>query len=273
MSGFKRLCMFIFGLSGLACLALLVLPWYGMYPELIKRLLTHPVGSIAALCLAAITALGLLVCLLSALLAPRNPHSVIIAVVDGDEVQVSRDAIRAQAIHIIERDGTLTARSVSVKAKKRGHIRVFCRVQPNHEMNVVVLGEQLHERLMRGLAEICGDKIESVTLEFVDPVTHDAPLDFDSLEASYATTMSIAAPKTDGQDEEAVMDVSSEHRGSLPSVSRTHVQAAATEDIRVPMGSTSALRAYSRETERAEEDDASAELLRDDIPGDAREDA
>lgn len=255
MSGFKRLCMFVFGLAGMVCLAILVLPWYGIYQHGIATVLANPIGGTAALVLACITGLGLLVCLLGALFTPRNPHSVIVSVVDGDEVQVTRDAIRAQAVHTIERDGTLTARSVSVKAKKRGHVRVFCRIQPNNTVNVATLGAELHDRLMLGLAEICGDTVDSVTIEFVDPITHDEPVNFDSLEASYANTMAKAHPAS----------AESESQPTAPEVP-------VAEDIRVPMGHTTALRPLQLESEANDDDDLSVDMdITEEVPTTDRE--
>lgn len=257
MSGFKRLCMFVFGLAGMACLAILVLPWYGIYQHGIATVLAHPIGGTVALVLACITGLGLLVCLLGALFTPRNPHSVIVSVVDGDEVHVTRDAIRAQAVHTIERDGTLTARSVNVKAKKRGHVRVFCRIQPNNTVNVAEVGAELHDRLMVGLSEICGDTVDSVTIEFVDPITHDEPVNFDSLEASYANMMPKAHP------------VSTE-----PESQSTTSETPFAEDIRVPMGHATTLRPPQLEPEITDDDNLSVDMdITEEVPTTDREDS
>ena len=82
---------------------------------------------------------------------------------------VTRDAIAPQASHIVEADGTLTAARVRVDAKARGHVRVHVRVLPHETVDVVAKGAELHEDLMDGLAIVCGDKVEDVSLEFVEP--------------------------------------------------------------------------------------------------------
>ena len=56
-----------------------------------------------------------------------------------------------------------------VDAKARGHIRVHVRVLPHETVDVVAKGAELHEELMDGLAAVCGDKVEDVSLEFVEP--------------------------------------------------------------------------------------------------------
>lgn len=217
MNGFKRFCLIVFGLAGLLSLAVFALPaFFGLYEKEIAAIAVDPIGGRVILCLVGITAVGLAVCLLRGIFTPRNRKSVIISSEGGDEIQVTRDAIKAQAVHVIECDGTMTARSVAVKAKKRGHIRVFARVQPQTPINVVDAGATLHADLVRGLADICGDKVESVDIEFLDAVTHEEPQSFDELEASYASA-----------------------RATVPAASVPAVEEHASDDITVPMGTSS----------------------------------
>ena len=40
---------------------------------------------------------------------------------------------------------------------------------PHETVDVVAKGAELHEELIDGLAAVCGDKVEDVSLEFVEP--------------------------------------------------------------------------------------------------------
>lgn len=200
MSIIKRLCLLVFGLAGLVCLAALVLPAFGIYEREIAALLADPLGGRIVFGAVCVTAAGLVWSLLRALFSPRNRRSVIVSLAGGDEIQVTRDAIRAQAVHIIEQDGNLSARSVSIKAKKHGHVRVFARVQPSATVNVVERGHSLHDELMEGLSEVCGDTVDRVDIEFVDAVSHDEPINFERLEARYAASAITPAPSHEEED-------------------------------------------------------------------------
>lgn len=186
MNWFKRVCLFVFGLSGILALVGLLSPW-GPYADDALRLLDYPDVRSALLALVAVTALGCLICLLRALLTPRNRKFVTIAREGGDEITVTRTAIASQAQHIVERDGTCVAGTVRVSARKRGNIRVFVRVTPKRALNVVEKGQQLQADLDEGLARIAADKIRSVNLQFTEPKEMDED----------DTTSAIAAPTYD----------------------------------------------------------------------------
>ena len=169
MSGLKRLCTAVFALACAFALAAFALTWYGPWTAEVSALFVLEPFSVAVLACLAISALGLLVLLGRALFARRAVRTVEIATVDGGVISVTRDAIAAQASHIVEADGTCAAARVRVDAKARGHIRVHVRVLPHETVDVVAKGAELHEELMDGLAAVCGDKVEDVSLEFVEP--------------------------------------------------------------------------------------------------------
>ena len=177
MSVFKRLCAIVFVLADLAALAALALTWYGPWTSAASALFAVGEYSLAVVACLAISAFGLLVLLLRALFSRRTVRTVEIATVDGGVISVTRDAIAAQASHIVEADGTCAAARVRVDAKARGHVRVHVRVLPHETVDVVAKGAELHEELIDGLAAVCGDKVEDVSLEFVEPesVTLAAP--------------------------------------------------------------------------------------------------
>jgi hypothetical protein len=228
MNAFKRLCLFVFGLAGLACLALFVLPLCGVGNVQVAHILSDPIGYRVVLGCAAFVALGLLICVLYALFAPRNARTIQVSTMGGDKIQVSRDAIRAQAVHVIESDGRFSARSINVRAKKRGHVRVSARVQPARVVNVVESGAELHDRLVEGLSEVCGSTLDRVELEFVDAASHEEEVDFDTLEARYsaqdATLPQTAQPQAASASAQAQatapsegITVSMSHVASSPS--------------------------------------------------------
>ena len=169
MRGLKRLCTVIFVLADLFVLAALFLTWYGPWTAAASALLYLEPYALAVLICLVVSALGLLVLLVRALFAGRKVRTVEVATVDGGVISVTRDAIAAQASHIVEADGTCTAARVRVDAKPRGHVRVHVRVLPHRTVDVVLKGAELHAELIDGLAAVCGDTVEDVSLEFVEP--------------------------------------------------------------------------------------------------------
>lgn len=183
MNWFKRLCLFVFGVAGILALAGLLAPWWGPYTQEATGLMEASQTYWTAIqAVSAITAVGCAICLLRALLSPRNHKYITITREGGDEITVTRTAIASQAQHIVERDGSCVAGTVRVYAHKRGHIRVFVRVTPKHTLNVVEKGEELQRELDEGLAKIAADKIKSVNLQFTEP--QEAEED-ESLESTY----------------------------------------------------------------------------------------
>lgn len=169
MRGLKRLGTVIFVLADLFALAALTLTWYGPWTDAATALLYLEPYAIAVLACLAVSALGLVVLLARALFGGRRVRTVEVATVDGGVISVTRDAIAAQASHIVEADGTCAAARVRVDAKPRGHVRVHVRVLPHQTVDVVAKGAELHTELVDGLAAVCGDTVENVSLEFVEP--------------------------------------------------------------------------------------------------------
>lgn len=169
MGGLKRFCTVIYVLANLFALGALALTWYGPWTSVARELLyVGPYAIALAVCLA-VSGLGLLILLLRALFARRKVRTVEVATVDGGVISVTRDAIAAQASHIVEADGTCSAARVRVDARARGHVRVHVRVLPHETVDVVSKGAELHEELIEGLAAVCGSTVEDVSLEFIEP--------------------------------------------------------------------------------------------------------
>ena len=151
MGGFKRLCLAVWSLAGVFTLAALGLTWVGPWTDVASALMVINGYWMALEVCFCITAAGLVVTLLRALFS-RRVKTVEVTTVDGGVISVTRAAAR-----------------VSVSAKPRGHVRVHVRVLPHESVDVVEKGAQLHEELCLGLAAVCGDKLEDVSLEFVEP--------------------------------------------------------------------------------------------------------
>lgn len=221
MGVFRRICILIFSLAGICTLAALGLAWVGPWQQEAQALILQNDLYFQVLeVLFCITATGLLVDLLRGLFT-RNRKTVLVTKEGGDEVSVSRDAIASQATHVIEEDGRFVAKRVSVKAKKRGHVRVYARVQPAETVDVTSAGEELHQRLDTGLEKICGEKVDSVRLEFVDAQEYvpegGSPVSF----APVATAEPLAPAPAPVADDEAGED--------------EPAQAVASEGITVPI--------------------------------------
>lgn len=224
MGFFKRLCLFVFGLAGLLALTALVLPWFGPWTSEATALLGVDEYYIAVEALVLVTALGCLVCLLRSIFK-RNRKTVIVAKEGGDQITVTRDAIASQATHVIEEDGTYTAKRVSVWAKKRGHVRVAARVQPQMTVDTVAAGKDLHDRLVAGLTTVCGDNVDSVDLEFLNAAEY-APTSTQAADYAFAASdLTASSPST--VDYAAVTATADSSDGE----DRSAEAATATEDV------------------------------------------
>lgn len=217
MSGFKRLCKVVFALAGLFSLGALGLTWLGPWRYVASALMVVDGYWYALQACLAVTAVGLVVMLFQGLFA-RKTRTVQVATVDGGAITVTREAIASQAEHIVEADGTCTASRVHVDAKPRGHVRVAVRVLPHETTDVVVKGAQLHEELMHGLSAVCGNTVEDVSLEFVEP-------------RSYTDARADADADEDGFADAAVEDVAEAEQGQA-------AVADSTSEITVPMGTS-----------------------------------
>ena len=121
----------------------------------------------------------------------------------------------------MEADGSCAAARVSVSAKPRGHVRVHVRVLPHESVDVVEKGAQLHEELCLGLAAVCGDKLEDVSLEFVEPE---------------AVTTAVQAAPAEYETDEAVADAAG--AAAIAAVAVKPGAADSTSEITVPMGAS-----------------------------------
>ena len=192
MGGFKRFCLILFVLLGGAGLAALVLPWFGPWTREATALLAIDWYYYTTEALAGVLALGLLVILFRAILAPPKRDSIVVNTHDGGKITVSRAAIAAQAAHIVEATGACTASKVDVRLR-RDAVDVFVRVTPAFSIDAIAAGEVLHNQLTQDLAMLVGDKLNQVSLEFAEP---DRVSDFDQMEIEYDDEPASSADDT-----------------------------------------------------------------------------
>ena len=223
MGGFKRLCLAVWSLAGVFTLAALGLTWAGPWTDVASALMVINEYWMALEFCFCITAVGLVVTLLRALFS-RRVKTVEVTTVDGGVISVTRAAIASQASHIVEADGSCAAARVSVSAKPRGHVRVHVRVLPHESVDVVEKGAQLHEELCLGLAAVCGDKLEDVSLEFVEPE---------------AVTAAVQAAPAEYEVAQAEGQTAQPGEAATAPVAQTAPAAAdSTSEITVPMGAS-----------------------------------
>jgi hypothetical protein len=170
MGGFKRFIFIVYGICSLLALAALGLSWYGPWAHLVSSWMGiewfyRGTEALLLICLA-----GVVVILFRGLFTTKV-ESVEVTTQDGGTVTITRDAVASRATTIVEADGTCIADEVKVTAKRRGNIRVHVRVQPIATIDVIGKGQELQDELKRGLSDLCGNKLSSVTLEFTEPQT------------------------------------------------------------------------------------------------------
>lgn len=168
MNGLRRFCLIVFALAGALCLCALALPWIGPYQREATAMMDNDYYYIAVQVVLAITALGIVVALLRALLTPRKRKTVVVDKMGGDTITVTTAAIASQATHVIEGSGRFIAEKVRVNSKGRGNVSVDVRVRPRYTVDITDEGKRLHEDLAKGLAIICGERVRHLNLEFLE---------------------------------------------------------------------------------------------------------
>lgn len=212
MGLFKRLCLAVWSLAGLFFSLALGLTRFGRWTSEATALLAVDAYLYAVQVCGAILLAGLVVTLVRALFS-RRPGSVEVASVEGGSVTITRDAIASQAAHVVGSDGTCVARDVIVTSGRRGSVDVHVKVLPYNSLDVMAKGPELHDRLMRELSALCGDRLDRVSVEFLEAqqprsVTRPEPADEPARqrantgsEITYVPRPAESAPATDDTKE------------------------------------------------------------------------
>ena len=212
MGFFKRLCLAVWSLAGLFFSLALGLTRFGRWTSEATALLAVDAYLYAVQVCGAILLAGLVVTLVRALFS-RRPGSVEVASVEGGSVTITRDAIASQAAHVVGSDGTCVARDVIVTSGRRGSVDVHVKVLPYNSLDVIAKGPELHDRLVRELSALCGDRLDRVSVEFLEAqqprsVTRPEPADEPARqrantgsEITYVPRPAESAPATDDTTE------------------------------------------------------------------------
>ena len=228
MGGFKRLCLFVFGVAGLCALVALSLTWVGPWTAQARSMLEIKwYFTVLEVCVC-VSGIGLLACVLAALFAPRAPKESVVAEVPGGQITVTRAAVVAQTRHVIEEDGTCEAASVHVRMQKRGRVRVNARVRPRRPVDVIEKGAKLYSDLEEGLAKVCGESVESIGIVFTEP---------DQFGEGVATTVETS-PRKVGKS--TVVSPSSNAREIVVSMNNIAGNASANESVETAKESVAA---------------------------------
>ena len=161
MGGFRRFILFVFSLAGIACLAALALPWFGLFPDEIAMLEGYDWYVMAVEVCLGMTAAWLVFELLRSLLSRKRRDAISVMDVDGGAI--------TQAGHIVEALGVGEARSVDVSASRSGVVRVDVKVTPFESIDVTDEAPTLHEGLVAGLSAMVGEHLGAVNVEFLEP--------------------------------------------------------------------------------------------------------
>lgn len=168
MGGFRRFVLFVFSLAGIACLAALALPWFGLFPDEIALLEEQGAYIVAVEVCLAMTA-AWLVFELGRSLFSRRDNAVTVMDIDGGTITVTRSAVASQASHIVEALGLGVAKDVDVSASKRCPVHVVVKVTPYESIDVTSEAPVLHEALVTGLTAMCGERLGAIDVEFLEP--------------------------------------------------------------------------------------------------------
>lgn len=169
MGGFRRFILFVFSLAGIACLAALALPWFGLFPDEIAMLEGYDWYVMAVEVCLGMTAAWLVFELLRSLLSRKRREAISVMDVDGGAITVTKSAVASQAGHIVEALGVGEARSVDVSASRSGVVRVDVKVTPFESIDVTDEAPTLHEGLVAGLSAMVGEHLGAVNVEFLEP--------------------------------------------------------------------------------------------------------
>ena len=158
MGGFRRFILFVFSLAGIACLAALALPWFGLFPDEIAMLEGYDWYVTAVEVCLGMTAAWLFFELLRSLLSRKRREAISVMDVDGGAITVTKSAVASQA-----------GRSVDVSASRSGVVRVDVKVTPFESIDVTDEAPTLHEGLVAGLSAMVGEHLGAVNVEFLEP--------------------------------------------------------------------------------------------------------
>lgn len=169
MGGFKRFLLFVFSLAGLVCLGILGMPWFGYGGRQLTFLYYLDSFWIVLGITLTMTVCFLVFNLGRALFSSKHKDTIEVMSLNGGEITVTKSAVASQATHIVEALGLGTTKDVHVEAAKNDQVDVDVKVVPNDSIDVTAQAPVLHDALVTGLSAMCGEKLGSINIEFLEP--------------------------------------------------------------------------------------------------------
>ncbi|MGN0071246.1 MAG: alkaline shock response membrane anchor protein AmaP [Atopobiaceae bacterium] len=240
----KKLAMTVWFLATVFAFAALLLTIFGPWTKEALALYAIDNYSYAVQGCAAFSLIGGFVMWVRVLARRKKAQTIELEDEEGSTIAITRDAIASQATYIVEEDGSCEATKVSVYAGKHGMVSVFVTIRPHETVSAIEKGQELKQELEEGLTKLCGERIESVSLEFLapeEPSSLSEPASYDHLfeepeeaagEAEPAQAedadVSEAEPSEEGADEDS--EETSESADAEEDADEPDVRPAATGD-------------------------------------------
>ena len=169
MGKFKRFCMIVFVVAavlGVGVLAALWFAWEPLFPA-IAWLVSMPWFFVVEAVLLGITALGLLVVLISAITAPGK-NSQLELERDNGSIAITQNAIQSTVKHVVESHHGLTTDNVkvSITNKHDPRVSVHAKIDPGRNAELGQLGAKLQNEIAATLEAFTGYPVDSVRITF-----------------------------------------------------------------------------------------------------------
>lgn len=222
MGFLKKLAMTLWFLATIFAFAALVLTIFGPWTKEALALFAVDSYSYAVQGCVAFSLIGGFVMWVRVLARRKKAQTIGLEDEEGSTIAITRDAIASQATYIVEEDGSCEATKVAVSAEKHGMISVHLTIRPHETVSAVEKGRELKEELEEGLTKLCGERISSISLEFLapeEPSSLSEPESYDHLFDVPAADADADAPAEEASDSvSASEDDSSEDTAETPSV-------------------------------------------------------
>lgn len=217
MGFLKKLAMTLWFLATIFAFAALVLTIFGPWTKEALALFAVDSYSYAAQGCVAFSLIGSFVMWVRVLARRKKAQTIELEDEEGSTIAITRDAIASQATYIVEEDGSCEATKVAVFAEKHGMISVHLTIRPHETVSAVEKGRELKEELEEGLTKLCGERISSISLEFLAP---EEPSSLSKPE-SYDHLFDVPAADADAPAEEASDSVSASEDDSSEDTAET----------------------------------------------------
>lgn len=168
MEGFKRFCLIVFSLVGIALLGALALPWIGPWTDLFAGFFALDWYLFCVELALLAVAIGFVAVFIRGVTMRRH-NDVVVLAENGAQVTIARSAIASQATYLAEQDGSCVVTKVVVKVHHHDFVDVKVSVQPYQSVNVRAEAQKLQLTLREGLARLCGEGLGTITLRFLEP--------------------------------------------------------------------------------------------------------